>query len=82
MVGYIESTAALGFTIGPCWGSLIFAMGGYNFVFIATGLVNVIATLLVNVVFGSNVDKIESSATDSKRYVQDDEEIIEENSPT
>ena len=58
MIGYIAATESLGFVAGPATGSALYSIGGYNFIFMAMGSINIIGAILVKLIFSPKVDSI------------------------
>lgn len=59
MIGYIQAVEVSGFVLGPALGSFLYTIGGYNFVFISFGALNIIISLLIKCIFDKSVDKID-----------------------
>lgn len=56
MIGYIQAVEVSGFVLGPALGSTLYSIGGYNFVFISFGVLNIIISLLIKCIFDKNID--------------------------
>ena len=44
MIGYIEAVTGIGLILGPIIGSLLYALGGYKFIFYSFGLLFIISS--------------------------------------
>ena len=58
MVGYIEAVTGVGLILGPLFGSFLYALGGYVFIFYSFGTLFMVSSLFIKMIFGSNIDKV------------------------
>ena len=56
MIGYIEAAVGIGMVFGPMIGSLLYAIGGYRFIFWSFGAFFIFASLFVKCVMNEKVD--------------------------
>ena len=56
MVGYIEAVTGIGLILGPLLGSLLYAIGGYRFIFFSFGSIFIIGSASVPLLFDKKVD--------------------------
>jgi len=62
MVGYIEAITGVGLILGPLIGSGLYAIGGYKFIFFSFGSFFVLSSFFIKVVFGTNIDAINTQS--------------------
>ena len=58
MVGYIEAVTGVGLILGPLFGSFLYALGGYVFIFYSFGTLFMISSFFIKMIFSSNIDKV------------------------
>ena len=56
MIGLLEAAAGLGMMLGPLLGTLLFAIGGYNFMFYSFGSFFLILAALLHFLLPKNID--------------------------
>jgi len=56
MIGYIEAAVGIGCVLGPIIGSLLYAIGGYRFIFWSFGVFFVFGSLGIKCVMNEKVD--------------------------
>lgn len=61
MVGYIEAVTGVGLILGPLFGSFLYALGGYVFIFYSFGSFFMFASFFIKMIFGSNIDRVSGS---------------------
>ena len=64
MVGYIEAVTGVGLILGPLFGSFLYALGGYVFIFYSFGGLFMASSFFIKMIFGSNIDQVSSSEFD------------------
>ena len=57
MVGYIEAVTGIGLILGPLIGSVLYALGGYKFIFYSFGTFFMLSSLFVKLIFGDHIDR-------------------------
>ncbi len=56
MIGYIEAAVGIGCVLGPISGSLLYAIGGYRFIFWSFGVFFIFGSLAIKCVMNRKVD--------------------------
>ena len=64
MVGYIEAVTGVGLILGPLFGSFLYALGGYVFIFYSFGGLFMVSSFFIKMIFGSNIDQVSSNEFD------------------
>lgn len=56
MIGYMEAVTGIGLILGPLIGSALYALGGYVFIFYSFGLLFIISSMFIKLVFPAYID--------------------------
>ena len=56
MSGYVESAGGCGLVTGPMIGTVLYAIGGYQFIFQSLGVLLIIGSLCIKFIMNSKVD--------------------------
>ena len=57
MVGYMEASSGIGLIMGPLLGSILYAIGGYTFIYFSFGTFFIVGGCFVKVIFDDKIDK-------------------------
>ena len=56
-IGYLQANEGLGILCGPLFGSALYAIGGYNFLFYALGAIFIAVSLFAKYIISNKIDK-------------------------
>ena len=57
-IGYIQAMEGLGLISGAGLGSLLYVIGGYNFIFLSFGILFLISSFASNYILDSSLDRL------------------------
>jgi hypothetical protein len=56
MIGYIEAVTGIGLIMGPLLGSVLYSLGGYDFIFYSFGGFFLLISFFVKLLFSAEID--------------------------
>lgn len=69
-IGYIQAMEGLGLVFGAGFGTVLYVIGGYNFIFLSFGILFVVFSLAAKYIFDSSLDHVASKDANNSETSQ------------
>ena len=66
MIGYLEAVTGVGLIMGPLIGSMLYAIGGYLFIFYTFGSIFIIFSFFISSIFTDEIDRMAPAIKDTE----------------